>query len=80
MKQILRVGDSKLLRKILVDVLTEARHKVVEAEDGQQGLARPREQRSDMVITDLTMPAMNGSTSLRPRGVTPRAVICQSSF
>lgn len=60
MKRILAVDDSKPLRKMLCDVLRDAGHDVVEAEDGKQGLDRLREQMPDIVITDLTMPVMNG--------------------
>ena len=60
MKRILAVDDSVPLRKMLVDVLRKAGHDVVEASDGKEGLDRLREHDPDMVITDLTMPVMDG--------------------
>jgi two-component system chemotaxis response regulator CheY len=38
---------------------------VVSAEDGNDGLAKARATKADMVITDLNMPGMNGIALIR---------------
>lgn len=60
MKRILAVDDSVSMRNMLKDVLRGAGHEVIEAADGQEALSRLRESQPDMVITDLTMPIMDG--------------------
>ena len=60
MKRILAVDDSASMRNMLSDCLRKAGHDVVEAADGKEALDRLRESQPDMVITDLTMPVMDG--------------------
>lgn len=60
MKRILAVDDSASMRNMLCDCLRSAGHEVIEASDGRQALERLRESQPDMVITDLTMPNMDG--------------------
>ena len=57
---ILAIDDTKTLRELLAITLRQAGHEVVEAEDGQQGLARFAERKPDMVISDLNMPLCDG--------------------
>ena len=40
--------------------LEAAGHKVLEAEDGLTGLTMAREQRPDLIVLDVMMPALNG--------------------
>ncbi|MEM7508937.1 MAG: response regulator [Pseudomonadota bacterium] len=60
MKRILAVDDSASMLNMLSDCLRGAGHEVVEASDGREALERLRETQPDMVITDLTMPNMDG--------------------
>jgi len=60
MKRVLAVDDSATLRNMLCDCLRSAGHQVVEAENGQEALDRLRSEKPDIVITDLTMPVMDG--------------------
>lgn len=60
MKRILAVDDSASMRNMLSDCLRKGGHDVVEAADGREALDRLRESQPDMVITDLTMPVMDG--------------------
>ncbi|MEM0944820.1 MAG: response regulator [Pseudomonadota bacterium] len=60
MKRILAVDDSTALRTMLAQVLRDAGHEVHEAVNGQDALEKLRAEQPDMVITDLTMPVMDG--------------------
>lgn len=61
-KTILTVDDSKSLRQMLSFSLKAAGFKVVEAEDGVEGLEKATKGRFDLVLTDLNMPRMDGLT------------------
>ena len=65
MASVLAVDDSPSLRKLVVAVLTEAGHTVVEAQDGQEALAMAREHAVQLVVTDVNMPKMDGLTLVR---------------
>jgi GAF domain-containing protein len=58
--RILVVDDEPAVRTVLAAVLAEHGHEVVEAGNGPEGLARCAEERFDVVISDLSMPAMSG--------------------
>ncbi len=61
MARILVVDDSTSFRNQLRRDLESAGHDVVEAENGQDGLAKHRaDGRFDLVICDLNMPVMDG--------------------
>jgi len=57
---ILVVDDYPANRLLLSQQLIYLGHHVLEAEDGEQGLALWREQLFDVVLTDCNMPRMNG--------------------
>lgn len=59
--QILIVDDTKEIREILAELLTQDGHTVVEAVDGQDGLYKLAQNGVfDLVITDLQMPKLDG--------------------
>jgi two-component system response regulator (stage 0 sporulation protein F) len=58
--RILVIDDDDLIRSLLRTALEGAGHEVLEAANGRQGLELYREQRADLVITDISMPEMNG--------------------
>lgn len=60
MKQILVVDDSAAVRSAFEFALDETPCQIVTASDGEEGLAKFKEGRFDLVITDLKMPGMNG--------------------
>src|SRR6476620_8868403 len=60
MARILVVDDRSSNRHYLKVVLTGFGHEVIEAVDGAQALSRTREQKPQLVITDLLMPVMTG--------------------
>ncbi len=59
-KRILIVDDSKLIHKHLSQPLVEAGYEVVNAYDGEEGLKKAKDERPDLLISDIEMPKMNG--------------------
>ncbi|WP_320169812.1 response regulator [Maridesulfovibrio sp.] len=58
--QVLIVDDSKTIRSVICSQLKRHSIDVTEAVDGLEGLALTRENHYDLVITDITMPGING--------------------
>jgi DNA-binding response OmpR family regulator len=59
-KRILLVEDDPPIRNLIRMVLAEGQHTVVEAENGLEALAMFKQQRFDLVLTDVDMPQMPG--------------------
>lgn len=59
-KPILTVDDSPSLRMVLREALTGAGHRVAEAEDGLAALEWLASNRAELVLTDITMPRLDG--------------------
>lgn len=57
---ILTVDDSRTMREMLRMVLSDAGFRVVEADDGINGLEKLRAEPPDVIITDINMPRMDG--------------------
>lgn len=60
MPNIVLVDDDDDLRSMLVLILESLGHPVRQARDGAQALGLVRESVPDLVITDLSMPGLNG--------------------
>jgi two-component system, chemotaxis family, chemotaxis protein CheY len=60
MKKILAVDDSASVRQMVAFTLKNAGYEVVDAVDGQDGLAKAGKDKFDMIITDLNMPNLDG--------------------
>jgi two-component system OmpR family response regulator len=58
--RVLVVDDEAAIRLLCRVNLEASGMEVVEAEDGQTGLAAAREHRPDLVLLDVMMPALNG--------------------
>ena len=65
MSRILLVEDEADLRDNLEIVLSHAGHMVVTAENGRDALQALRESAPDLVVSDLSMPVMDGLTMVR---------------
>ncbi len=65
MARILVIDDEELVRVSLRKILETAGHDVVEAPDGQEGLERYRENPTDVVITDIIMPHIEGLETIQ---------------
>jgi len=73
---ILVVDDEPGIRESLERMLGRQGYKVVVAPDGKEGLSRLREQRVNIVLTDLRMPSMSGMDLLRAaRSVAPETEV-----
>ena len=60
MARILVIDDDELMREMVRDMLKRAGYEVLEAKDGKEGIELFRENRVDLVITDLFMPEKDG--------------------
>jgi len=58
--KILIIDDDAGLRKSLTLILGDAGYDVLQAEDGEQGLAIAREQEPDIILCDVRMPKLGG--------------------
>lgn len=58
--KILVIDDSFMIRKSLVDQLTNERNEVYEAKDGPTGLAMAAQVHPDVILLDFVMPGMDG--------------------
>ncbi len=64
-KRILVVEDQEDNRQILRDLLTSADFEVIEAEDGESGLAAAAEHRPDLILMDIQLPGLDGYEATR---------------
>ena len=60
MATILIIDDQQAVRALLRAVLEDAGYQVTEAANGRQGLELYRFRPTDLVITDIVMPELNG--------------------
>ncbi|HKV42103.1 MAG TPA: response regulator [Blastocatellia bacterium] len=59
-KKILVVDDSTDTREMMAKLLELERFAVITAEDGRTGLNKARQERPDLIITDVNMPHLDG--------------------
>ncbi|NMF59104.1 response regulator [Pseudanabaena yagii] len=64
-RRILVVDDRWENRSVLVSLLEAVGFQLIEAEHGEQALAKLQQQPVDLVITDIVMPVMNGFEFLK---------------
>jgi len=64
-KTILIVEDSPSVRAMLADMLEHEGYKVIEAVDGYEAFKLVEYVKFDLIITDLTMPVMDGLEFIR---------------
>ena len=62
---ILVVDDALVDRQHLEGILAGAGHRVLIAESGEQGVARARKDRPDMILMDVNMPDLDGFAATR---------------
>ncbi len=65
MALILCVEDEESIREDIVDELRDAGHTVIEAGNGVEGLEQITKHHPDLVLSDITMPQMDGLTFLK---------------
>lgn len=84
MKKILIVEDHDKNRVLLRDLLLYYGYEVIEAENGEAGIAKAREHIPDLIFLDIQMPVMNGYDAVKILKDTPETkhikVIAMTSF
>jgi twitching motility two-component system response regulator PilH len=64
-KTILVVDDSPTERFFVVDFLTKAGYQVTTAENGEEGIAKAKAGKPDLILMDVVMPGLNGYQATR---------------
>ena len=64
-RTILYVEDNELNRKIVRDLLRRTSYRLIEALDGEAGLAAALEQRPDLILMDIQLPKLSGIDAIR---------------
>lgn len=70
-RTVLTVDDSVSIRQMVSFTLKSAGYSVVQAADGQEGLAVAKANDVQLIITDQNMPKMDGLTMVRALRATP---------
>ena len=65
MKTVLYVEDNEFNRKIVRHLLGRTSYRLLEAPDGEAGVATAREARPDLVIMDIQLPKLSGLDATR---------------
>ena len=64
-KTILYVEDNELNRKIVRDLLKRTAYALIEAHDGEAGVATALEKRPDLILMDIQLPKISGIEATR---------------
>ena len=65
MARILVIDDDLFVRRTVASLLQALGHETAEAENGLEGVRMQRNQRFDMVITDMVMPVQDGLVTIQ---------------
>jgi two-component system, cell cycle response regulator DivK len=83
-KRILIVEDQEDLRGVLRTLLAGSGYEVVEAADGQAGVAKAQSERPDLILMDIQLPVLDGYDATRQIKANPdlkaTPIIAVSSF
>jgi two-component system cell cycle response regulator DivK len=64
-KTILYVEDNEANRMIVRDLLKRTQYRLIEAHDGEAGVAMAIEQRPDLILMDIQLPKISGIEAMR---------------
>jgi len=64
-KTVLYVEDNEMNRKIVRDLLKRTTYRLIEAHDGEAGVALARSERPDLVLMDVQLPKISGIEATR---------------
>ena len=64
-KTILYVEDNELNRELVRDLLRRTSYGLLEAPDGEAGIAMALEQRPDLILMDIQLPKVSGIDAMR---------------
>jgi two-component system cell cycle response regulator DivK len=70
-RTILHVEDNDLNRKMVRDLLRRTSYRVIEATDGESGIAMALEARPDLILMDVQLPKLSGIEAVRRLRGTP---------
>jgi two-component system, cell cycle response regulator DivK len=83
-KTILYVEDNEFNRKIVRDLLARTSYRLIEAVDGEEGVATARQEMPDLILMDIQMPKLSGLDATRQLRADPKTthipVITITSF
>jgi len=90
-KMVLTVDDSASIRQMVAFTLKSAGYEVIEAADGNAGLAQAKSNAVSLVLTDQNMPGMDGLSLIKalralpnykstPILMPPAIPLCPSTF
>ena len=65
MKTILYVEDNEMNRQIVRDLLKRTSYRLLEAHDGEAGVAKALEARPDLILMDIQLPKISGLDATR---------------
>jgi len=71
MALILVVDDSPTMMSATSKILTAAGHNVIQADGGDQGIAKAASDKPDLILMDVVMPGINGFQATRKITTTP---------
>ncbi len=77
MATILIVDDEAPIVELLVDIISEEGHTVLQAQNGMEGLTLARANQPDLVISDVMMPILDGYALLRELRSSPETAHTQ---
>ena len=84
MKTILYVEDNEFNRKIVRDLMGRSSYRLIEATDGEAGVAAALEALPDLIIMDIQLPRLSGLEATRQLRAEPRTahipIIAMTSF
>jgi two-component system cell cycle response regulator DivK len=64
-KTILYVEDNEMNRQIVRDLLKRTTYRLIEAHDGEAGVAAALQQRPDLILMDVQLPKISGLEATR---------------
>ncbi len=64
-KTILYIEDNEMNRKIVRDLLKRTTYQLIEAYDGEAGVAKALEARPDLILMDIQLPKISGMEATR---------------
>lgn len=83
-KTILYVEDNEFNRKIVRDLLKRTGYALIEAQDGEAGVATALEKRPDLILMDIQLPKISGIEATRRLRAEPETaatpIIALTSF
>ena len=65
MKTILYVEDNEMNRQIVRDLLKRTTYRLIDAHDGEEGVANALEARPDLILMDIQLPKVSGIEAMR---------------